>query len=120
MSRVIAELTLEAGTRARRVHPSVPPRVLDYAQAFFTTTRDSLRVLWHTDGPDCVAGHGHSTGERVSDRVAEVETPRGITIREVDILTLLALDLTNSRIAERRGTSANGVDPDRTGAGSSC
>jgi branched-chain amino acid transport system substrate-binding protein len=122
MSRVIAELTLEAGTRARRGHPCVPPRVLDYAQAFFTTTRDSLRFLWRTDDrwlaihlvrehydPDCVAGGGHSTGERVSVRVAEVEMPRGITIREVDVLTLLALGLTNSGIAERLGTSARTV-----------
>jgi branched-chain amino acid transport system substrate-binding protein len=45
MSRVIAELTLEAGTRLRRIHPAVPLRVLDYANAFFTTTRDSLRFM---------------------------------------------------------------------------
>jgi hypothetical protein len=30
--------------------------------------------------PDCTAGGGHSTGERVSVRVAEVEMPRGMMI----------------------------------------
>ena len=35
--------------------------------------------------------------------------PRGITVREVDVLTLLALGLTNSGIAERLGTSARTV-----------
>lgn len=122
MSRVIAELIVEAGARERAGHPAVPTEVVDYAHAFFATTRDSLRFLWRADDqwlavhlirkphdPDCTPDGPRSPGERVSLRVAEVDMPRGITIREVDVLTLLALGLTNAGIAERLGTSARTV-----------
>lgn len=120
MSRVVAELTIEAGARTRPSHPAVPPRVLDYAEAFLSTARDSLRFLWRADDvwlavhlikkrydPD--GSSVRTTGDRVAVRVATVEMPRGITLREVDVLTLLALGLTNVGIAERLGTSARTV-----------
>ncbi|BBY28486.1 ABC transporter substrate-binding protein [Mycolicibacterium sediminis] len=119
MSRVVAELTIEPGARTHPTHPAVPPRVVEYAEAFFATARDSLRFLWRSDDrwlavhlirqqsrPD---GTSLRTGERVAVRVAEVEMPRGITLREVDVLTLLALGLTNVGIAARLGTSARTV-----------
>ena len=115
MSRVVAELTIEAGARIPPSHPAVPARVLDYARAFFATTRDSLRFLWRAEDTwlavHLIRRHHDpdGAGERVSVRVAEVEMPRGITLREVDVLTLLALGLTNVGIAERLGTSARTV-----------
>lgn len=42
-------------------------------------------------------------------RVAEIDMPRGVTVREVDVLTLVALGLTNGAIADRLGTSARTV-----------
>lgn len=126
MSRVLAELTLEPGTRFPDVPASVPPELARYAKAFFQTSRDSLRFLWRHDDawlavhltrsrfdPESASAArksaAWSAGERVSLRVAEVEMPRGITVREVDVLTLLALGLTNAGIAERLGTSARTV-----------
>ena len=126
MSRVVAELTLEPGTRPQTLPASVPPEVIRYARGMFQTTRDSLRFLWRHDDtwlsvhlvrtrydPESAAAVRRSSawaaGERVSVRVSEVDMPRGITVREVDVLTLLALGLTNSGIAERLGTSARTV-----------
>ncbi|ANW67159.1 hypothetical protein BCA37_29570 [Mycobacterium sp. djl-10] len=121
MSRVLAELIIEAGARTRPSHPAVPPRVLDYAEGFLQTSRDSLRFLWRHDDawlaihltrrrydPEVIGSRRGST-EKVVVQVAEVEMPRGITLREVDVLTLLALGLTNVGIAERLGTSARTV-----------
>ncbi|BDX29515.1 hypothetical protein TUM20985_00620 [Mycobacterium antarcticum] len=126
MSRVVAELVLEAGARSHAAPENVPGDVLRYARAFFQTTRDSLRFLWRRDDtwlavhlvrtrydPEFPAAVRRSSawaaGERVSVRIAEVDMPRGVTVREVDVLTLLALGLTNSGIAERLGTSARTV-----------
>ncbi|GFG51819.1 hypothetical protein CQY20_07760 [Mycolicibacterium agri] len=122
MSRVIAELIIDAQARDQASHPAVPPEIVGYARAFFETTRDSLRFLWRSGDqwlavhlirqphdPDCIPGYPRPAGERVSLRVSEVEMPRGITVREVDVLTLLALGLTNAGIAERLGTSARTV-----------
>lgn len=126
MSRVVAELTLEPGSRVPVADGTVPPDVIRYGRAFFLSTRESLRFLYRhddawlavhlvrqrcaTDSSSGARGSpGAAAGERVSLRVAEVEMPRGITVREVDVLTLLALGLTNSGIAERLGTSARTV-----------
>ena len=49
MSRVVAELTLEPGTRLQTLPASVPPEVIRYARGMFQTTRDSLRFLWRHD-----------------------------------------------------------------------
>lgn len=125
MSRVIAEISLVRGKRPPAANSSVPPELIRYATAFFETSRDSLRFLcrdadrWlaadlvRTRYDPATTTPGSSAqweaGERVSLRVAEVDMPRGVTVREVDVLTLLALGLTNSGIAERLGTSARTV-----------
>lgn len=119
MSKVVAELVVEADARHRPAHPAVPDRVVDYAVGFLATARDSLRFLWRADDAwlsihlvrthDDPVGPARVAGSRVTLRVAEVEMPRGVTLREVDVLTLLALGLTNVGIAERLGTSARTV-----------
>ena len=126
MSSVFADLTIDSGARQPSVPPGVPPTVVAYAQAFLKTARDSLRFLWRDD-ERWLAVHlirksygtesnrsssfrnSTSVPDRVSLRVAEIDLPRGITVREVDVLTLLALGLTNVGIAERLGTSARTV-----------
>lgn len=121
MSKFVAEFTVDASARERPNHPAVPSQIFDYAYAFFATARDSLRFLWRRDDewltvhlvrnpsvPGATVGRDR-VGDRASVRVAEVVMPRGITTREVDVLTLLALGLTNGGIAERLGTSARTV-----------
>ena len=125
MSRVVAELALEPGTRLQTLPASVPPEVIRYARGMFQTTRDSLRFLWRRDDtwlsvhlvrnrydPESAAAVRRSSawaaGERVSVGSGGRHAARH-TVREVDVLTLLALGLTNSGIAERLGTSARTV-----------
>ncbi|MDH6197385.1 branched-chain amino acid transport system substrate-binding protein [Mycobacterium frederiksbergense] len=111
MSRIVAELSLTPDACAS--HPAVPAAVIGYGQAFFRTSRDSLRFLYRHDEAwlsiHLARDRTHCGGDRATLRVAEVEMPRGITVRETDILTLLTLGLTNAGIAERLGTSARTV-----------
>ncbi len=135
--RTIAEAVLGRRSRPADLPTGLPSDLLTYAVGFLDTSRDSLRFLWR-DGqrwlavqlvrsrptpatsrpagstgsarPAASAGSAGSAGsETVSLRVAEVDIPQGVTPREVDILTLLALGLTNAGIAERLGTSARTV-----------
>lgn len=132
MPQVIAELTLERGDAKRPRPPQVPEQVFTYALGFLETSRDSLRFLWRDNtrwlGIHLVrkAGAGspvvrapfggqaftqalYSSTDRVSLRISELEMPRAVTVREIDVLTLVALGLTNAGIAERLGTSARTV-----------
>lgn len=119
MSRTSVEVTVGRRTRDGDLPAAVPQALLPYALGFLDTSRDSMRFLWR-DGQRWLAvqlvrtrsGTGAATGgraEAVAVRVAEVDMPRGVTVREVDILTLLALGLTNGGIADRLGTSARTV-----------
>lgn len=119
MIQTIAETVLSRRARSADLPTGVPRALLPYAVGFLDTSRDSLRFLWR-DGQRWLAvqlvrsRHHQAAGRAAGDdsvslRVAEVEMPRGVTTREVDILTLLALGLTNAGIAERLGTSARTV-----------
>ena len=96
----------------------VPEALMRYSHAFLTTSRDHVRFLWradtrwlavgiHRDPVD--RGSNASTSGRATLRVAEIDLPAGVTAREVDVLTLLALGLTNQGIAARLGTSSRTV-----------
>lgn len=91
-----------------------PSELVSYARGFLQTHRDSVRFLWWSE--DCwmavridrrTRGDGHRDDAQLI--FAPTELPGGITAREIDILTLLALGLTNGQIAERLGTSARTV-----------
>lgn len=95
---------------------AVVPSGLDrYAAAFLTTRHDEVRFLWRPGDPVwlTVALHRARTGHGGQDvarvRWSGVEMPEGLTAREVDVLTLVCLGLTNHQIAMRLGTSARTV-----------
>ncbi|MEV6345466.1 ABC transporter substrate-binding protein [Actinoplanes sp. NPDC051851] len=88
---------------------SLPAGIDRYIRKFPVVGRDSLRFLWR-DGAVWLAVHLiREGGDRIVVRAAEADLPRGVTAREVDVLTLLALGLTNHGIADRLGTSARTV-----------
>lgn len=103
------------GARTRRAGAgSAPAELESYARGFLHTRRDSVRFLWRADaGWLAVKIERQVRGEQHRDEAlvsfAPTELPGGVTSREIDILTLLALGLTNGQIAERLGTSARTV-----------
>ncbi|WP_143102972.1 ABC transporter substrate-binding protein [Agrococcus baldri] len=83
------------------------PELLALARGFIITGRRSARFLWHSRS----AWHAvHLTRATTTDEptasvaVAPATLPRGITTREAQVLTLVALGLTNGEIAGRLGT----------------
>lgn len=123
MTRMVAETIVTPHSTVSDLPPGIPADLLRYAVAFLATARDSIRFLWRDDprwlavhlvraSSTAVEGLGRwaaSAGDRASVRVVEIELPRGVTVREVEVLTLLSLGLTNVGIAERLGTSSRTV-----------
>jgi len=132
-----AEITIEHDGRSTATErDQIPPMLVRYARAFLDATRHSLDFLWQ-DESRWLAVHlarthvGQSAlwtgplksrnltstpiryhptgGGRVVMSVAEIDLPRGVTAREIDVLTLIALGLTNGAIANRLGNSARTV-----------
>lgn len=112
------ELIIDAKAEKRPRDQGVPHELLDYARAFHKTGRQSIRFLWR-DADRWLNVHLSRRSQTASDvsakrqdvrlRLVEVQLPRGITPREVEVLTLTSLGLTNQGIAERLGTSARTV-----------
>ncbi|MCK8610093.1 ABC transporter substrate-binding protein [Agromyces sp. C10] len=92
----------------------VPAELAGFARGFLLTGKDTVRFLWRGDGRwhgvrlDLVgrAGERSALTRLVS---SQTELPQGITAREIDVLTLVALGLTNGEIAERLGTQVRTV-----------
>jgi branched-chain amino acid transport system substrate-binding protein len=107
-------VTSGEGARGGRAVAAVPAELRGYAQGFLQTRRDSVRFLWR-DGSTWLAVRVERQvrpDPRRDDALlswAPTDLPGGVTAREIDILTLLALGLTNGQIAERLGTSARTV-----------
>ena len=99
---------------AGQVDSGVPEQLVAFAQGLLRTSRDSVRFLWHDPEGwlavriDRQRRHDLHRDQAVLTYVA-AELPSGVTPRELDILTLLALGLTNGQIASRLGTSARTV-----------
>jgi branched-chain amino acid transport system substrate-binding protein len=134
MSNMTAEIVVQPDGRSSATErDDIPGTLIRYARALLHTDRHSLHFLWR-DGSRWLAVHLTKGGEvrdranqpRISAsaapawayfretstvilRVAEIDVPRGVTVREIDVLTLVALGLTNGAIAERLGTSARTV-----------
>ncbi len=111
------ERTITADTSESMLPSQVPAEIWAYAKAFLIIHRPSLRFLWRSDDEwldvqftrESSRGSLSRSPDRMIARVEQVEMPRGITVRELDVLTLLALGLTNLGVAERLGTSARTV-----------
>ncbi|MBL3700565.1 ABC transporter substrate-binding protein [Leucobacter luti] len=117
MSDQAIERTITADTPDGILPAQVPSDIWAYAKAFLLIGRPALRFLWR-DGDRWLdvqlsreGAHGPlgAAPDRVVVRVERVEMPRGITVRELDVLTLVALGLTNSGVSERLGTAARTV-----------
>lgn len=113
----VFERTISVDTPERDLPRQVPAEIWRYALAFLHLRRPTLRFVWRDDkqwidvqfsreNRSGVGNHGH---DHVRVLVSPTEMPRGITVRELDVLTLVALGLTNGGIAERLGTSARTV-----------
>ncbi|MGK0716072.1 ABC transporter substrate-binding protein [Leucobacter sp. W1153] len=117
MSDWVFERTISADTPDTDLPRQVPAEIWRYAQAFLRLRRPMLRFFWRDDkhwldvqfGRDPRASLSGQGQEYVRVIVSRTEMPRGITVRELDVLTLVALGHTNSGIAERLGTSARTV-----------
>ena len=114
------DVTLRRGCGERprgRLPPansSAPPKLVTFARGLLRTTRNSVRFLWSDDqGWLAVNIERQRRHDLHRDQAvltyAPVQLPGGVTGREINILTLLALGLTNVQIAGRLGTSARTV-----------
>lgn len=104
----------EAGRRGGGPVDGVPAQLWAYARGFLRTGRDSVRFLWReSDTWQAVRVERRVRPEPRRDDAllvwAPTDLPGGVTPREIDILTLLALGLTNGQIAGRLGTSTRTV-----------
>lgn len=92
---------------------SHPRELIDLTRAFLKVGLESARFLWH-DGRDW---HTVSLERRTMPTggargllmYREMRLPGGISTREIDVLTLVSLGLTNGEIAARLGTSIRTV-----------
>jgi len=114
---VAFEQTLDLTTDVGSLPRQIPSLLWEYARAFLKVDRQSLRFVWrdekrwldvHLVRRD-VTRRNEAHKVKVSARIAETDIPRGVTARELDVLTLVALGLTNAAIAERLGTSSRTV-----------
>lgn len=114
MSVLPREFLLRAGsgpgTRPRGEHPAALVRL---GQGFLRSSRDLVRFLWR-DGDIWFAVRMErrtaSDGpETALVTYAPADLPFKVTAREIDILTLVALGLTNGQVATRLGTSPRTV-----------
>lgn len=93
---------------------SAPPALLRLSQAFLLTKRDAVRFIWKADRVyrtvvmNREGAVDHDTA-LVTCTFESAPLPGGITGRELDVSTLVALGLTNRQIAGRLGTSPRTV-----------
>lgn len=98
-----------------RLRDVLPAGIARYATAFLATRHERVRFLWREPTGDWLAvGFERALGQdRQSDDVRVTWTPtalpEGLTSREIDVLTLVCLGLTNQQVAVRLGTSARTV-----------
>ncbi|MBK0418822.1 ABC transporter substrate-binding protein [Leucobacter sp. CSA1] len=117
MLQAVVERTISAATPVDSLPKHVPPEIWGYAKAFLQIRRPALRFIWRDESQwvDVQLTLEHAPGERrpgterVFVRLRPSEMPRGLTVRELDVLTLVALGHTNGGVAERLGTSARTV-----------
>lgn len=117
MLQGVIERTIVADTPATALPAQVPAELWGYAKAFLQIRRPAIRFIWRDENQwldvqltrEAASGGSPGGAERVFVRVRPSEMPRGLTVRELDVLTLVALGFTNGGVAERLGTSARTV-----------
>jgi branched-chain amino acid transport system substrate-binding protein len=90
-----------------------PEPLVRFARGFLRTRVDTTRFLWRSQGcwnAVTLERHAGAGGQpQALVTFAPVTLPSGITNREIDVLTLVSLGLTNGEIAARLGNSARTV-----------
>lgn len=109
MNQWVIERSIDADTIESTLPKQVPPEIWGYAKAFLLIGRLSARFLWRTESDWLDVQVSLESADRVFVRIATSEMPRGVTARELDVLTLVALGLTNAGVSARLGTSARTV-----------
>ncbi len=100
---------------ASRTVAALPVGIAPYVVGFLTTRHRHVSFLWRVDERSWVTVRlerqpsvdGRVEAARV--RWTPTELPEGLTAREIDVLTLVCLGLTNQQVASRLGTSARTV-----------
>lgn len=98
---------------AERLVGHHPDQLIDFSRGFLRANRDLVRFVWRFEDTWYAVRmelrfSADSQGEALVT-YAPVVIPYGVTTREVDILTLIALGMTNGQIAKRLGTSPRTV-----------
>lgn len=114
MAHWVIECAVDADTPQKLLPPRVPTLIWGYAKAFLLIERSTIRFFWRSgkewlDVMFVRESNAGMSSDRTRVRVAQVDMPRGITARELDVLTLVALGHTNNGISERLGTSPRTV-----------
>ena len=109
MNHWVIERSIDADSIESALPKQVPAETWGYAKAFLLIGRLGVRFLWRSDAGWLDVQLSSESSERVFVRVAQTEMPRGVTARELDVLTLVALGLTNAGVSARLGTSARTV-----------
>jgi len=108
------EFSVDASGRITDGSDDQPQELVQLAQAFLLTRREAVRfVRWHR-GDDRVVSIIREVSQATGQPVAvccygRSPVPAGVTPREIDVLTLVSLGLTNREVGERLGTSPRTV-----------
>lgn len=90
-----------------------PPELEEFGRGFLRSDRDLVRFLWHDSRGWCSVRmerrHGGDGSDSALVTYGPATLPFKVTPREIDILSLVALGLTNGQIAARLGTSPRTV-----------
>src|SRR5690606_22931016 len=114
MTQILEFLTDHRG-RIESVHGGPPPPdLVAYARGFLLLNRHRVQFLYRAAEPwlSVVVERTRRRGEqyeRALIRAVPAELPQGITRREIEVLTLLSLGLSNPEIGDRLGTSRRTV-----------
>lgn len=113
-ARIEASVDVTGRVQPRDPAMSIPAQLVAFARGFLLTGKESVRFLWRAgavwhavtlEARESPSG----SGARAQLVCSQTDLPQGITAREIDVLTLVALGLTNGEIAGRLGTQARTV-----------
>lgn len=116
--RPAREVLVEADGTIRgavRTVAALPPGLAPYVGGFLATRHHHVAFLWRVDERSWVTVRLEKQPsvdgrpESARARWTPTELPDGLTPREIDVLTLVCLGLTNQQVATRLGTSARTV-----------